>query len=32
MAGFGGGLAWASMLMELGAMDFNTTIEYKQKS
>jgi 3-oxoacyl-[acyl-carrier-protein] synthase-3 len=32
LAGFGGGLAWASMLMELGAMDFNTTIEYKHKS
>ncbi len=30
-AGFGGGLAWAAMLLELGGMDFTTTIEYKHK-
>jgi len=28
LAGYGGGLAWASMLMELGPLDFITTIEY----
>jgi 3-oxoacyl-[acyl-carrier-protein] synthase-3 len=28
-AGFGGGLAWSSMLLNLGNLSFNTLIEYK---
>ncbi len=28
LAGFGVGLAWCSMLLELGPLDFNTIIEY----
>jgi 3-oxoacyl-[acyl-carrier-protein] synthase-3 len=29
LAGFGGGLTWASMLLNIGKLDFNTLIEYK---
>jgi 3-oxoacyl-[acyl-carrier-protein] synthase-3 len=32
LAGFGGGLAWAAMLLELGQFDFVTTIEYTHTS
>ena len=29
LAGFGAGLSWASLLMEIGSLDFCETIEYK---
>jgi 3-oxoacyl-[acyl-carrier-protein] synthase-3 len=29
LAGFGGGLAWAAMLLDLGRMNFNALIEYQ---
>lgn len=32
LAGFGGGLAWVAMLLDLGNLSFNHTIEYKPKS
>jgi 3-oxoacyl-[acyl-carrier-protein] synthase-3 len=29
LAGFGAGLTWAGMLLNIGKFDFNTIIEYK---
>jgi 3-oxoacyl-[acyl-carrier-protein] synthase-3 len=29
LAGFGAGLSWSSMLMEMGNLDFCETIDYK---
>jgi len=29
LAGFGGGLAWSSLLLKLGNMEFNSIVEYK---
>jgi 3-oxoacyl-[acyl-carrier-protein] synthase-3 len=29
LAGFGAGLTWSAMLLNLGKVDFNTIIEYK---
>jgi 3-oxoacyl-[acyl-carrier-protein] synthase-3 len=31
LVGFGGGLAWSAMLLDLGKLDFNTIIEYEEK-
>ena len=32
LAGFGGGLAWSAMLLDLGNLCFNHTIQYTPKS
>jgi 3-oxoacyl-[acyl-carrier-protein] synthase-3 len=30
LVGFGGGLAWGAMLLDLGKLDFNAIVEYKE--